>query len=187
MVATIQIVRKTGASGAITVSDITGINTRANAYDGHSTTDTTYPIRIPTSGTNYSYWVTTRLRCTVTPTGTVSNLKWYTDGVNSFGTGITCKVARAQLTAPDDGYRQAQGTPAETGLVLNQTNYTSLIDPPANAFGYTSAAPISVSGSISNPNTGEFGYNIVYQIEVASTASPGVSGSETFSWQYDET
>jgi hypothetical protein len=60
MPATVQIVRKTGASPG-SATNITGINTRANAEDAHSVSGTSNPIRVPTSGTKYSYWVTTRL------------------------------------------------------------------------------------------------------------------------------
>ena len=65
MVATVLIKRLTGAGPSAT--DITGINTRANAFDTHTVADTANPIQIPTSGTNYSFWVTTRLDATVAP------------------------------------------------------------------------------------------------------------------------
>lgn len=185
MVATIQIGRKTSTAPG-TFTDITSINTRANAYDGHSTADTTYPIQRPAAGTNYSYWVTTRLKCTVTPAGTINNLKWYTDGSNSLGTGLGCNVAKAS-TGADAGYRIATGTQGTTGTELNQTNHTGLDAAVADAFSKTSASPLALSGSISNPNTGEFGDHVVYQITVGTTANPGASGSETFTWQYDET
>jgi len=107
MAATIQINRIYG-SGAGTAVDITSINSRMNAYDGHSTADTSYPIRIPTSGSNYSYWCTIRLNCTATPSGTINNIRAYTDGANSLGTGVTMKWAKAS-TGTNAGYRQATG------------------------------------------------------------------------------
>ncbi len=61
MAATVTIRRWTGSSGAPTKTNITSINTRANAEDAHSTAGTSNSILIPTSGTNYSYWVATRL------------------------------------------------------------------------------------------------------------------------------
>ena len=175
MPATVQIVRLTGAGP--TATDITSINTRANAEDAHSTAGTTNPIQIPASGTNYSYWVVTRLNCTVAPSTSISNIKWYTDGANTLGTGITMKAATASV------YVQATGTLGTTGTQMIVGNYTGL-STPADAFTYTSAAPLSVTGTTST--TGQFGDRVVYQIEVASTASPGATGQETLTWRYDE-
>lgn len=186
MAATVTILRKCGAAGA-TTTDITSINTRANTTDAHSTNDTSYPIKIPsTPGTNYSYWVTTRLNCTVSPAGTINNLRWYTDGGNGFGTGVTCKVAKAS-TGANAGYRQATGTAGETGLQLTEVNHDGLDAAPADAFGKTSAAPLTLVGSISNPDTGEFGDHVVYQVEVDQTAGTGATSAETFTFKYDET
>jgi hypothetical protein len=177
MPATVQIVRLTGASP--TVTDITGINTRANAEDAHTTAGTSNPIQIPTSGTNYSYWVVTQLNVTVAPSSLINNLKWYTDGANGFGTGVTCKVQTAS------SYVQATGTPGTSGTQLTVGNYGgTLAGAPADAFTYTSGSPLSVTGSTST--TGRFGHMVVYQIEVASTASPGATAQETFTWKYDE-
>lgn len=186
MAATIQILRKCGAAGA-TTTDITSINTRANTTDAHSTNDTSYPIKIPsTPGTNYSYWVTTRLNCTVTPAGTINNLRWYTDGSDTFGTGVTAVVAKAS-TGANAGYRQATGTAGETGIELTQVNHTGLDAAPGDAFGYTSAAPLALVGTITNPTTGEFGDHVVYQVAVDQTAGTGATTAETFTWKYDET
>jgi hypothetical protein len=180
MVATVLIRRLTGAGPSAT--DITSINTRANTVDSHTTADTSNPIKVPTSGTNYSFWVVTRLDSTVTPAGTINNINWYTDGANGFGTGVTCKMDTAT------GYTQATGTAGVTGLQLTQTNYATLADAnPTNAFGFTSGAPKSVTGTISNPTTGQFGDYVVYQIEVGTTAGPGATPQETFTFTYDET
>lgn len=178
MPATIQINRLTGAGPAAT--DITSINTRANAEDAHSTAGTSNPIQIPAAGTNYSYWVVTRLNCTVTPSSVVNNVKWYTDGGNSLGTGVTMKANTAS------GYVQASGTLGTTGLQLTTGNYATLAGAPTDAFGFTSGAPLNVTATISNPSTGQFGDRVAYQIEVGSTALPGASGSETITWRYDE-
>lgn len=196
MAATVIIQRHTGAGttgGGTTKSDITSINTRANAQDAHETADVDNPIQIPAAGSNYSYWVSTRLNCSVTPSGTIDNLRWYSDGSNNFGTGVTCVVGYAdEDDATNDGYRIATGTPGETGTVLNETNYDSLIDQggstyTSDAFGFTSGSPLSIGGSITTPSTGVFGDFVVYQIVVGSTASPGATSQETFTFKYDET
>lgn len=71
--------------------------------------------------------------------------------------------------------------------MLNTTNHASLAGAPVNAFTYVVGSPLAVTGSLSNPSTGDFGDLVVYQLEVADTAQPGVTGTETFTWQYDET
>lgn len=181
MAATVVIKRWTGSSGSPTKTDITGINTRANAEDAHTTAGTDNPIQVPSSGTNYSFWVSTRLSATSSPSGTIDNLRWYTDGSNNFGTGITCKGNTASA------YAQATGTDGVTGDQLNTTNHEDLAGAPVDVFGHTSGSPKSVPGSISNPSTGDFGDFFVYQIEVADTAGPGATAQETFTWKYDET
>lgn len=186
MAATVLIRRKTGASGSIVSTDITSINTRANAEDAHTTAGTTNPIQVPSAGTNYSYWVTTRLDATVTPALTVDNLRWFTDGANSFGTGVTCVGADAS-TGADAGYRQATGTPGVTGTELTQGNHSGLDVAPASVFTFTSGSPKTLTGSITNPSTGQFGDHWVYQLAVATTAAPGATGSETFTFRFDET
>src|ERR1043165_6712093 len=157
MAATITIRRLTGAGP--TSTDITGINTRVDLSDAHSTASTSNPIPIPASGTNYSYWCVTQLNCTVAPATLVNNLKWYTAGANSFGTGVPCKCNTAT------GYVQATGS-ASSVTQLTTGNYATLAGAPSNAFTYTSGSPLSVSGSTSG--TGQFGDRVVYQIEVAS-------------------
>ena len=186
MAATVQILRKTGPSGSIVLDNITSINTRANAEDTHTTAGTSNPIRVPTAGTNYSYWVSTRLRCTVTPSGTIDNIRWFTDGSNGFGTGVTCKGAKAS-TGADAGYREATGTPGTTGTQLLQANHSGLDEAPVDVFTFTSASPKSLSGTLTNPSSGEFGDHWIYQIEVGTTAGPGATAQETFTWRYDET
>lgn len=177
MAATVQIVRLTGAGP--TATDITSINTRANAEDAHSTAGTSNSILVPTSGTNYSYWVVTRLNVTAITSGTVDNVKWYTDGSNNFGTGVTCKVNTAT------GYVQATGTAGTSGAQLTTGAYATLAGAPSDAFSYTSGSPLSVSGTTTT--TGQFGDRVVYQIEVGTTAASGATAQETFTWKYDDT
>lgn len=189
MAATVKIVRLTGAAPPsatdLNPSGATGINTRANLSDAHSTADLNNPIPIPTAGFNYSYWVSTRLNCTATPAGTINNVRWFTDGSNNFGTGVTAIAAKAS-TGADSGYRQATGS-VSSGTILNQTNHTGLDEAPVDPFVYTSASPRLLNGTLINPATGQFGDIMVVQLVIASNASPGVTNQEEFSWRYDET
>lgn len=180
MAATVTIRRWTGTTGSPTKTNITSGNTRASTSD-NPTPGTANPIPIPAAGTKYSYWVCTRLSADTTPSGTIDNIKWYTDGTNSFGTGVECKGNTAT------GYVQAVGTTGDTGSVLNVTNYSTLAGATADVFTHSSGSPKTVSGSITNPSTGDFGDLMVYQMEVISTAGPGTTTQETFTWKYDET
>src|SRR5215212_7998827 len=142
MAATVTIRRWTGSSGAPTKTNITSINTRANAEDAHSTAGTSNSILIPTSGTNYSYWVATRLSVDAITGGTVDNIRWYTDGTNNFGTGVTCKVAITGGSVNTAVYAQAAGTPGTSGSQLTVAAYgngsTDLAAAPVDAFTFTS-------------------------------------------------
>ena len=182
MVADVQIRRWTGTSGSVTKTNITGINTRANAEDTHTAAGTANPVQIPTSGANYSYWVATRLYANSAPTGKIDNIRWHTDGTANFGTGVDAVVNTAT------GYVQATGSTGVTGTELNTSNYSTLSGAPVDAFSSypNSTTNLAVGGSISAA-TGDFGNFVVYQISVDATASPGASNKETFTWLYDET
>lgn len=177
MSATVLIRRLTGAGPTLT--DITSINTRANAEDAHSTAGTSNSVLVPASGTNYSFWVVTRLDVTAITGGTVNNIKWYTDGSNNFGTGVTCKGNTAT------SYVQATGTTGTSGTQLTTGNY-STVTTPVDVFTFTSGSPKSVTGSTSAVSA-TFADPFVYQIEVGTTASSGASAQETFTYQYDDT
>lgn len=179
MAATVTIRRWTGSGGGPTKTDITSINTRANAEDTHTTAGTTNSILIPAAGSNYSYWVSTRLSIDTITGGTVDNLKWYTDGSNNFGTDIACVGNDA------NSYVQATGTPGQTGTELTTGNHTGLSGAPVNVFTFNSGSPKSIAGSSSS--TGDVGDFFVYQIVVDSTALSGATAAETFTWKYDDT
>lgn len=182
MVATVTIVRWTGVSSGPTKTAIQGTTDRASTSDTQ-TPGTANPIPVPaTSGTNYSFWVATRLSATAAAATAINNIKWYSDGTNSMGTGVSLNVATASI------YKQASGTTGTTGDQLTSSFYTSSLNPSVatDAFAKTSAAPISVNGSIGTV-TGDISDFVVYQVAVISTAGPGVTTAETLTWTYDET
>jgi hypothetical protein len=176
MAATILINRLTGAGP--TATDITSATTRASTSDAPSP-GVNDPIPIPGAGTNYSYWVTTRLECTVAPSGTVDNLRWFTDGANGFGTGVSCNGQSAT------SYVQATGTQGTTGTELTQGNHAGLSAAPVNVFTLTSASPKALAGS--QTGTGQFGDRFVFQFAVGTTAGPGATPVEQMQYRYDET
>ena len=187
MAATILLRRWTGPSGSIVKTDITGINTEHVTEDAHYTTGGTNPIPIPSAGTNYGFWVTVGLNAAISPAGTINNLRFYTDGVNSSPSGVTWLCQNANVGA-DSGYRTAAGTVGVTGTQLTTGNHSGLTGAPVDPFTFTAGSPLSLGGSIVNPNIGDFGDLVVTQLVVASSATAtGVITTETMTYQWDET
>lgn len=162
MVATVQIVEKNGTAGTNTQKD-SGTVRFKNADD--ATVNTANPMVIPTAGVDYSYEKWLRLKVTVAPDTNLSNLKFYTDGANGFGTGVLL-YAKAVAT---------YATPAEA---TGTAGYT-------NAFTYTSGSALDL-GTATVTGTGEKGSHCVMMMTVASTASPGTLTAETGTFSYDE-
>lgn len=164
-----------------TATDITSINTRANAQDAHSTGDTSNPIEIPTAGSNFSFWRVTRLETTTAPDNLIDNIEWFTDGANSYGTGITNDGNTAT------GYVQATGTDGVTGIILSVGNYATLAGAPTDMFAHVTGTPLAVAGSTGV--TEQFGDRVVFQVVVGTTATAGTKPAtpETFTWRFDET
>lgn len=179
--ATVHIRRFTGASSAPVGTQITSANTVANAVDSHQVVGSTStdPIRIPTSGTNYSYWVVTRLNCTVAASNSINNIKWYANASNG-GTGV------GVIGNDASAYIQAVGTQGTTGTPLSTSAYGSLSAAPVSVFTWNQGAPKSIGGSLGT-GTGDFGSFFVYQVTIGTDAQPGVTGQNTFNWTYDET
>jgi hypothetical protein len=123
--------------------------------------------------------VTTQLNCTVAPDNSLNNIYFYTDGGNGFGTGITAIVAAAS------GYASAVGAAGSSGSLLDATNHGALSGTAtSDLFLYTSSCKLSLTGSTNT--TGSFGYRVVYQLKVDTTASAGNTAQETMTWTWDE-
>ena len=177
MVADINIMRVTTSSSTLT--DITSACTRISTSDS-PTPALTNPIPIPTSGSNYSYWATTTLYAASPADNSINNITWYSDGVNSFGTGVSATVATAsQFVVPT-------GTAGSSGIILSTGCHGGLNGAPSSLFLYTSSCQLAVAGSVAAV-TGSFGEKVVFQVSIDTTASPGNSGEETVTWQFDET
>lgn len=178
MAATVQIRRLTGANGSITSTDITSGSVHAGTQDSNTSP---CAIPVPTSGSNHSYWVTAQLNCTASADNALNNIKFWTDGANSFGTGITAIVSTAS------GYVQATGTTGSSGILLSVGNYATLATGGASdLFLYTSSCKLTVAGSLAGATTGSFGDRVVSQLSIISTAGAGNSVAETLNWQWDE-
>ncbi len=181
MAATVKIARYNGA-GAGASNDITSASLTIGTSDEATEAS---PIPIPTSGSNHSYWVHTALVATAAADNSIDNIKWYTDGTNSLGTGVTAIMGMASA------YDQATGTAGSSGEVLNSTNHASLSGCPSGAtsdmFLYTSSCKLQIPGSIA-ATTGSIGDEwVVIQLSVISTAGAGNTAEEVITFEYDET
>ena len=179
MSATVLIYRWTGSGPSST--NVTSTNSRIDASDTQSTGETSAPVTIPASGTNYSFWASFRLYCSVAPATEVANLQIYSSGSLGLGTGWGLNVAQATTYAQGVGVT-GNGTQLTTG------NYATLTGSPVGFQTYTSGSTLALTGSIVAASApASFGNYFVFQFTLGSTASPGpTSAQPTVTVQYDE-
>lgn len=180
MAATVTVRERTGTSGSPTNTDITSATSNFNLADSY-TSGSSNPVQIPSGSANYSFWKSVYLNADTSPAGTIDTVQYYTDGTDSFGTGVTMTVSTASSLA----YTQAVGS-ATSGTQVSNSSYSGS-GTAVNAFTYTSAAPLSVTGSISNPSTGKVSDFWVEQIALTSSTAPGNMTTETITLTYHET
>lgn len=164
MVATVLIQQLTGA--VPTETDKTSGTIRFKNADTPSGTDTTNPLIIPTAGTEYSYKVSTEMHVSVAPDTNISNLNFYTDGANGFGTGVFMWVKTSAT------YSQATAPETTSG------GYN-------DAFTKTVTAPTSI-GAGPYTGTGPKGNKVELMMTVATNATQGTLTGETGTYSYDE-
>lgn len=162
MAATVQLIEKNGAGG--TGTDKTSGNIRFKNADD-STVDLNNPMVVPTSGTNYSFEKWLRMNVTGGTYTQITNVKAYSDGANGLGTGVGLYAKAVTSYA----------TPAEATATTGYTDF----------FSYTSGSALSL-GAGPFTSTGEKGDHLVMIMTVASTASNGVTPSETVTLAWDE-
>lgn len=168
MAATV-LIREWNVNDTAQATDKTGGTIRFKDAN-NATVDLNNPIVRPTSGTVYSYEKYLKLKITVAPAGSITNLRCYSDGTNSFGTGIGMHI----------GNTASWGTPVKTESSV-------AIDQAANDFfAKTSGSPLSF-GAGPYSSIGDIGDFVVMQASVASTASPGLTVSELLTTAWDET
>lgn len=155
----------------------------------NATIDNVNPIPKPAEGLNYSFWKQVYLKCSVAPSSQCDNFKWYTDG-GGFGTGIALKIGTqhpVKTHTSNAGYEVATGTIGESGDEM--TDAHAGLTSSSDAFGYTSAAPKSVTcsedGNLINAQNETTNY-IILQAEIGTGASAGTPNNETVTWKWDE-
>ena len=162
MAATVQIVEKTGAVG--TQTDKTSGSIRFKNAD-NATVDVVNPMVVPTSGTDFSFEKWLRMNVTGGSYTQISNIRAYSDGANGLGTGMGLYAKAVTSYA----------TPAEATSISGYTDF----------FTYTSGSPL-VLGASTYTSTGEKGDHLVMIATVASSASGGLTPSETLTLAWDE-
>lgn len=161
MAAIVRVVQKNGA-GAVQTDASGGVRFK-NA--DNSAVDLNNPMVKPTSGSDFSFEKWLRLEVTGGTYSQITNIKAYSDGTNSLGTGILL-WAKAVTS---------YSTPAEA---TSSTGYN-------NFFGYTSGSPLNL-GAGPYTSTGEKGDHLVLMCEVQSTATGGLASGDSVFLAFDE-
>lgn len=162
MPATVQIVEKTGAGG--TQTDKTSGTIRFKNAD-NATVDTSNPMVKPGAGTDYSFEKWVRLNVSGGTYTEITNIKAYCDGAVSFGTGVT--VYAKAVTA--------YATPAEATGTAGYADIST----------YTSGSALTL-GAGPYTSTGEKADHLVMMMGVGTTASGGLTPTETLTIAWDE-
>jgi hypothetical protein len=151
----------------------------------NATVDLSDPLIVPGAGQEYSFEKWIRLQITDAGGFTqISNLRGYSDGANGFGTGVKCWYALTGTFDTPVVPNEANDPPQSSAVGSPQENMSDF-------FGLTSGAP----GDMDAINTGPFtdgspaehiGDFLVLVMEVETTASNGVTPTETLTCAYDE-
>ena len=174
MAANVSILEWNGTSGSQTSTDKTSGTIRYKAAD-NATVDGNNPLVKPSTGNFRSFEKWTRLHIGATgPTGSISSPRFYTDGANSFGAGIT-----AFIRTTNPGIYATPATPA------NDTSGT-------DQFSFTSSSPkaldVANSGPFSGTNTDFGDFAVIWMTLSTSVSAPqNPTASETLTYAYDET
>lgn len=183
MAATVQTLYYTGATGSPAASaDMTGGSVRHKRAD-NNTVDATNPIPLPASGENFGWRKHSKINVTVTPAGSISNLRWF-------------------ATVPPAGinlYAWASATYTQGSLATDEAGITGFTDAGNKANNLVTAGQrssttplvLNAGGTIlSNPTTGLGTQDyVVTQMGVASTyaGGPGAVTPVTITYRYSET
>lgn len=188
MVATFDVIYDWGGSdnspGTSTDIDALGPPTLKFKNADDATIDSNNKLTVPAAGTIYSYYKQIFLKCSNADSHTINNVKLYADGTNSLGTGVDLMVG-LQFPVHNSGATTGYDAAAAAELAADHTDITTT----ASVFDYTSVAGLAVSisesGSVINAANETTNY-VALQMNVASTASPGATTTETLTFSYDE-
>jgi hypothetical protein len=177
MAATVTIQEWNGTTGSPTQTDKTSGDIRYRQSNS-STVDANNPLSKPTSGSTWSFdkWLQLHIGSTG-PTGSITNLQFYTDGTNNYGTGITAFIKTTNIASG------AFTTPVNAGTDTGYTNmFTFNSGAAKNMDAVTAGAPYSGT----TVNIGDFAV-LHMTIDTTVTAPQNPTSSETLTWSWDET
>jgi len=135
------------------------------SVDDATLSPTTAPLRIPQTGTQYSYETWLRFRCEYAPLTKVFNFRVWTDGELNTGLNITANNTEVA------SYREPVDVVSDQGTRIDLVDYASQI------------VSILVTGELSS--VGDKTSYLVLQEEVTTDANP-VEESESIYYSYDE-
>jgi len=196
MVATVGVYQATGGSdGSPGNEDEVATSTRLQTKDQFVIDDTTYPIPIPDSGFNYSYWVHIYLKITGAPSVKINNIRFYSDGAIGWNFGTSGELRRGNRDSGDHGcpmdteYDVATGTEGTTGhSIEDDTNghgyYDGQTTETADVASDTEGSPATID-STDHTDTGKC-KAVVLQAKVDTDATQGEQTDETLTFKYDE-
>ncbi len=167
-------------NGNSTKTDKTGGTVRFKTADS-ATVDTNNPITIPTSAQTHSYEKWLELQITGTPPSQrINNLKFYTDGSNGYGTGVTLYGE----VSGSNTFRSAAQAATANAVPLGGSGSRTM----TSAFAYVSGSPLSLSSSAEtfSGSTTDIGRYVVLVLTVSAAASQGTLTAETGTFSYDE-
>ena len=147
----------------------------AHAYDSSKA------ILRPGAGTYYTYWKSIYLNCLTSPPTAINNVQIYSTGSIAW-TGVS--LWTGEETPAVASYVQATGTEGKTGLEMVASHPGITVRKAITL--YTSGSPKSVTGSISNPDTGAISNLVILQMHIETDVESGSSGAATLTWRYDE-
>jgi hypothetical protein len=177
MAAIIQLHRLTGS--VPTPTSVFSTIVRSDDRDApDDATITGYPVPVPGSGSNWSFWAAFRLYCAVPPVTLVNNFRLYGLGINTMGSNVTPRIAQATAYV-------AAFAAGGAGAEINLTNIPSLVGSVLDFTAYTYPSPLSIAGSTSV--VGYFGNYLYMQAKVDPLAPSGPTGNQLVWVQWDET
>ena len=196
MVATVAVYQAYGGSDGSPAgeSEITA-STRLQTKDQFAPSDTSYPIPIPTSGYNYSYWIHVYLKITGGTFTKINNIRFYSDGAIGWNYGTSGELRRGNRDSGDNGapmdteYDVATGTQGTTGHDIEDgTNghdyFNTQTAKTSNVASDTSGSP-AIIDSTDHTEQGKC-KAVVLQVKVDTDATQGEQADETLTFKYDE-
>jgi len=200
MVATIKVQEVTGTSGSKVYTDNGASATKVRLFTkdqatNQTTPQITYPVPIPSSGYNYSYWKHICLDVSGSFTK-VDNVRHYFDGAIGWNFGSGGQLRRGNKDTGDIGcptanYQQALGTEGVTGYTIEDADnghayYKGESSAVVNASSDTSPNGCTVDST--GVTTAGKTKMLVLQVKVDTAGNGAISGvqtAETGTFKYD--